>query len=87
MISAANRFLQIVVPRVIRPLRVLWNEMIGFVFLVFAIMAGFSAYRGWRNFDGSGDAVLRVVLSGFFALVMGWFGLSSFLRARKISRT
>jgi hypothetical protein len=87
MLSTANRFVKTVVPAVIRPLRVLWNEMIGYLFLVFAALAGFSAYRGWRAFDGSGDAVLRVALSGFFALVMAWFGLSSFLRARKISRT
>lgn len=87
MLAAAGKFVKTVVPGVIKPLRVLWNEMIGFVFLVFGVIAGASAIRSWRAFDGSGDAVLRVGLSGFFALIMTVLGVTSFLRARKISRT
>lgn len=87
MFSTVGKFIKTVVPAIIKPLHVLWNEMIGFVFLVFAVIAGFSAFRAWQAFDGSGDAVLRIALAGFFAFVMAWLGISSFLRARKISRT
>jgi hypothetical protein len=87
MIDKAQRFVQMVVPGVIKPLRALWNEMIGFVFLVFAVFAGSSVFRAWRNFDGSSDAILRICLSGFFTLMMAYFGVASFLRARKIGRS
>lgn len=87
MFRKIRTFTQTVIPAIIKPLHVLWNEMIGFAFLVFAIISGFSTFRAWRAFDGSGDSVLRLVLSGFFAFVMAWLGISSFLKARKISRT
>lgn len=87
MIDKAERFVKAVVPGIIKPLRALWNEMIGFVFIVFAVVSGASAIRGWRSFDGSSETIMRIVLSGFFALMMGYFGVTSFLRARKISRS
>jgi ABC-type uncharacterized transport system permease subunit len=87
MIEKTQRFVQAVVPAIVKPLRALWNEMIGFVFLVFAVFAGSSVFRSWRNFDGSGDSVARMALGGFFTLLMAYFGVSSFLRARKISRS
>jgi hypothetical protein len=30
---------------------------------------------------------MRVIITGFFALVMATFGISSFLKARRISRS
>lgn len=61
--------------------------MIGFVFLVFAVYAGAAAYRTWLSTRGEGDAMIRIVLAGFFAAVMGFFGISSFWRARKLGRS
>jgi glycerol uptake facilitator-like aquaporin len=87
MFDKAERFAKAVIPGIIKPLRALWNEMIGFVFLVFAVFAAGSVFRAWRSFDGSGDSIVRMILSGFFALMMGFFGVTSFLRARKISRS
>jgi len=43
--------------------------------------------RAVRNFDGEIEGLVRIVLPGLFGLVMGYFGVSSFLRARKISRS
>jgi hypothetical protein len=82
-----SKFLHHVVPGVIRPLHALWNEIIGFLFIVLALMAVPSIYRGIREFDGDAESVFRVGLGCFFALVMAYFGISSFLRARKISRS
>lgn len=87
MIEKTQRLIRTVVPGIIKPLRALWNEMIGFVFLVFAVFAASSVVRAWRNYDGSGDSVARMALGGFFTLLMAYFGVTSFLRARKIGRS
>jgi len=76
-----------VVPGVIRPLHVLWNEIIGFFFLAFTAWFGFATFRAFRNLGQPGGSVLMVVVSGAAALLMLYFGVSSFLKARKISRS
>ena len=82
-----SKFLSHVLPGVVRPLHALWNEVIGFLFIVFAVVAGFYVIRAMRNFEGDIEGLFRVVLPALFGLVMGYFGVSSFLRARKISRS
>ena len=85
--SKLGRFVEHVVPGVVRTMRVLWNEIIGFVFLCLAAWAVPSAIRNLRSFQSDAGSVGRVALSfGFFGL-MAYFGISSFLRARKISRS
>ena len=82
-----SRFLGHVMPGVIRPLRVLWNEIIGFVFVVLAAWAAPSAIRNVREFAGDAGSFFRVILSIGFSAVMAYFGIASFLRARRISRS
>jgi hypothetical protein len=82
MFSVAKKFLGHVIPRVIRPLHILWNQVIGFVFIVLALLPVPSAIRNFGQ-DGNG---MRLVLTIPFVLIMGWFGISSFWRARKISK-
>ncbi len=82
-----HKFLGHVLPGVMRPMRVLWNEVIGFLFIVLAIWAVPSAIRNVRQFDGDAGSFFRVVLSFSFAGIMAYFGITSFLRARKISRS
>lgn len=85
--SKFGRFLSHVLPGVMRPLRVLLHEMTGFVFACLFLWSAPSVYRNVREFaSGHGDAG-RVLLSGFFAAMMAYFGVTSFLRARKISRS
>ena len=87
VIGAGKQFLQHVIPAIVKPLRVLWNEMIGFIFVVFGVLVGFST---WRNYSGDGQAAgspFVLLAGGGFALMLLYFGLSSFLRARKISRS
>jgi len=74
-------------PGVIRPLRVLWNEIIGFIFVVLAVWAVPSAISNVRQFEGDAESFFRVVLSFSFAGLMAYFGIASFLRARRISRS
>jgi hypothetical protein len=82
-----QRFLGHVLPEVTRPLRVLWNEMIGFLFLVIAVPFAWQAIKSFRKVEPGSDNLSSALLSAFFAAVMMFFGIYSFLRARKISRS
>jgi len=88
MIARVKQFCSYVIPGVIRPMRVLWNEVIGFVFLALAVWAIPSSIRAYREWSaGDGESLFRVVLAAMFAVLMIWFGVGSFLRARRISRS
>jgi hypothetical protein len=82
-----RRFLGFVVPAVLKPARTLWHEIIGFVFMAMAIAFVFSGFHAIRQFDGSAAAILRLVLLAIGVCLLGGYGISSFLRARKISRS
>jgi len=81
-IHNGRMFLKHMVPAVLKPARTLWNEVIGFLFLCFAGIFGMQAVR----YAMKGDT-MRLVVAGFCTLIMGWYGVSSFLRARRISRS
>jgi hypothetical protein len=82
-----KQFFGHVLPHVIRPLRVVWNQVIGFLFVVLAAWSAPSSIRNARNFDGSADSIFRLTLSGIFTLLMAGFGIFSFLRAHKVSKS
>jgi len=82
-----RRFLGFVVPAVLKPARTLWHELIGFVFVCMAIAFVFSGFRVVRQFDGSPGAILRLAMLTIGVCLLGGYGISSFLRARKISRS
>ncbi len=89
MLAKIKLLISHILPGVIKPLRVLWNEIIGFVFFALAVWAAPSSIRAYREFAQSGDtdSLFRVVLAAVFSLLMLWFGVTSFLRARKIGRS
>ncbi len=79
---------RVALPIIIKPARTLWNEIIGFLFIVMAIFPfGSSVVRTARHYNGDTGSLLKMIMGGFFALVLGSYGISSFLRARKISRS
>ncbi len=80
------KFLAHVIPNVVRPLRALWNQLIGFIFLLLAASGASSAIILMHRSKGDGADTGRVVVSFAFAGIMAFFSISSFLRARKISR-
>ncbi len=84
MRALASKFLDHVLPGIVKPLHVLWNEIIGFVFLVIAVTVIFSTVRRTAN---DPDGFWLLVAGVGFGVVMGAFGLSSFIRARRISRS
>jgi hypothetical protein len=87
MASLGKKFVQHVVPGVIKPVRVLWNEFIAFLFFALAVLSVPSAYRHIKNFDGDTQSFFRALLTCGFALIMIFFGITSYIRARKISRS
>jgi hypothetical protein len=85
--SKLGLFVSHVVPGVVRPMRVLWNEIIGFVFLVLAVAMTPGLVRAFRELDTPMASPGRLAIAGGFVLMLVYFGVSSFLRARKISRS
>ena len=79
----ARKFTEHMMPHVVRPAQVIWNQVIGFFFIVLALIPVPSAIR---NF-GKDGATSHLVLTIPFVLLMGYFGVSSFWRARKISKS
>lgn len=78
-VNHARTFAQHVVPEVIRPARVIWNQAIGAIFLLFAL-----SFSGYAVTQSRNPAALIGGL--FLGLVMTFFGVISFLKARQISR-
>ncbi len=65
--------------RLWRVLRQLWHEIIGFLFLVLAMVGASTTLREW--YAGSG---LRLLLAAGFTVMMAAFGVTSFRLARKV---
>src|SRR5436190_22626046 len=87
-----REFVRHVVPAVLKPARTLWNEVIGFLFLCLAVIFGASAVRSYLAIsNGSPDEatshVIKLLMAGFCTLIMLYYGISSFRRARRISRS
>lgn len=80
MFLTAKKFLDHVIPSVIRPIHIVWNQAIGFVFIVLAIVFGFRIVRG-------NEPIGLQILGGLFVLLIAWYGVSSFWKARKISKS
>lgn len=87
MIKKAKQFVSHVLPSVIRPLRILWNEVFSFIFIVLAVVFGLGTYRLFRNGEGEIGEFFMLIGGILFSLMLLWFGVTQFLRARKISRS
>jgi hypothetical protein len=69
------------VPAVWKPIHSLWHEVIAFVFLCLAIWCGAWAVRHFHEHNA------RVYLSFGATLLLLWYGIDGFVRARRISRS
>lgn len=83
MFKLARKFAGHVLPGVVRPLHVLWNQVIGFFFLVLAAIPLVSVIKDIRD----PASYPKLFLTVPFTLIMAAFGISSFWKARKISRS
>jgi hypothetical protein len=87
--AAAFEEFRKLVPKVWRLARELFHEVMGFVFLalaLFFIVGKEGLIRSVQNLGEQPESLPRLVLVAAFVLMFGVFGISSFLRARRISR-
>ena len=84
MFTLAGRLVHHLLPAVIRPVRILWNQLIGFIFLVLATFVGMAT---WQRTASEGPALLTIVAGAGFSVFLAAYGIASFWRARKISRS
>jgi di/tricarboxylate transporter len=80
-------FIKHVLPAAVKPVHSLWHEIIGFIFSMFAIIAAFAGYRTYRQFAGDTGDLVRMFMCAIFVIIMAAYGISSFRKARKISRS
>jgi hypothetical protein len=85
-LSHAQKFAQHVVPEVVRPARIIWNQAVGGVFLLFALLFFGAALRYFDTRTGIIHNPVGLGFSLFLGLVMTFFGITSFLKARRIGR-
>ncbi len=87
LVRGSALFLRHFVPAAIRPARTLWNEIIGFIFLVIALAIGGSAVSEAIHFKGDPGSLIKLVFSGIVTVIMAFYGVASFMKARRISRS
>lgn len=78
----AGKFVKHVVPAAVKPVHSLWHEILGFIFLAFAVVLAFNVIRH-RETMGATKLILIVPL----VVLAAGYGISSFLKARRISRS
>lgn len=76
-----------IVPAVVKPARTLWHEVIGFLFLALAAIPIPSGLRTLRDVDAGRGGAVKLTFTVIFVVIMLAYGVSSFRRARKISRS
>ena len=80
--KSAGKFVRHVLPAAVKPVHSLWHEVLGFLFLAFAAVAT------WRVVHKMGDlSPVQLAILILFIVVMAIYGVSSFLKARRISRS
>ena len=87
MVHQGYQLVRHVVPAIMRPVRTLWHEIIGFLFLALATIPIPSGIRTIRELDSGRGSLVRLILTVAFVSIMAGYGISSFRRARKISRS
>jgi hypothetical protein len=85
-VEHARKFAQHVVPEVVRPARVIWNQAIGAIFLLFALLFFGNAVRYFNDVHTDSRNGVALGFSMFLGVVMAAFGIASFVKARKIAR-
>ncbi len=85
-VEHARQFATHVVPEVVRPARILWNQAIGAVFLLFALMFFGYAVTYFHKLHTESANPLALTFSLFLGVVMAFFGISSFRKAKGIGR-
>jgi hypothetical protein len=78
----AGKFAKHVIPAAVKPMHSLWHEILGFIFLAFALILTGNLIR-----NRAGLGPLKLVLILPLIILSAGYGISSFLKARRISRS
>jgi len=78
----SGKFVKHVVPAAVKPLHTLWHEVLGFIFLA---IAGMVAFNMWR--ESATLSPLKFIVMAIFAVVTAGYGISSVIKAKRISRS
>jgi hypothetical protein len=78
----AGKFVKHVLPAAIKPVHSLWHEVLGSLFLFFAAIGAWYIFRHPGALEPGKLAILVI-----FIVVMAIYGISSFRKARRISRS
>ena len=87
LVRESIRFVRHVVPATVKPARILWNEIIGFMFLVIAGLFALQGVSAWRQYHGKPGDLIKLIMIAVCVILLGAYGVSSFRRARRISRS
>jgi succinate dehydrogenase hydrophobic anchor subunit len=82
----AHKFAKHVVPQVVKPARIFWNQIIGFIFLVLSLMGIRPIIQNYNSLSSDSSSPVRLAFSVLFTVTMLIFGITSFMRARRLSR-
>ncbi len=85
-IEHAKRFATHVVPEVVRPARIIWNQAIGGIFLLFSLLFFGYAVKYLRDWNTAASNPVALVFSAFLGAVMLFFGIGSFRTAKRIGQ-
>jgi len=87
MVHQGYQLVRHLVPAIVRPARTFWHEVIGFMFLALAVWPIPAGIRTVRELNSGNGNFFKLILIVVFVTIMGGYGISSFRRARKISRS
>ena len=85
-LSAGIDTVRKMVPRFLSIARELGLEIVGFVFLSFAMFFVFGPFGFIQAARQLPDSLTRLVIAGGGAIMFAWFGIDSFRKAKKLSR-
>jgi len=85
-VEHARKFATHVVPEVVRPARIIWNQAIGGIFLLFALLFFGYAIKYFRTLNTDASNPVALAFSAFLGAVMLFFGLGSFRTAKRIGQ-
>ena len=86
-LSAGLDAIRKMVPRFLTIARELGLEIVGFVFLSFALFFVFGPFGFIQAYRQLPESMTRLVVAGGGAIMFAWFGIDSFRKAKKLSRT
>lgn len=83
LVRALYRGGSVTIRNVGRVLHVLWLEVTGLFFLALGVVGAAAAAREYHRHTNGTGSVGKMLLASMFALLFGYFGVSSFWRSRR----